>query len=182
MGRGKKPSSSLPRKSGAILNALYGRSSCLFPLPTVPACFLIFDYCYFYWDTQREPRRRREDLRQMPGSSSLRACSPSGGVARSHARPTCECKVRYPSSRLACRNWRAWSLTKFKRRRLHDKTKCQIAQNMSFSLTSVRFVPCEVEPLTLPKNSIHFSSVTINIIMIRFPAYQFFPFRCIKSF
>ena len=52
-----------------------------------------------------------------------------------------------------------------------DKTKCQIAQNMSFSLTSVRFVPCEVEPLTLPKNSIHFSSVAINIIMMRFPAY-----------
>ena len=107
MGRGKKPSSSLPRKSGAILNALYGRGSRLFPLPIVPARFLIFDYCYFYWDTQREPRRRREDLRQMPGSSSLRACSPSGGVARSHARPTSECKVRYPSSRLACRNWRA---------------------------------------------------------------------------
>ena len=119
MGRGKKPSSSLPRKSGAILNALYGRGSRLFPLPIVPARFLFFDYCYFYWDTQREPRRRREDLRQMRGSSSLRACSPSGGVARSHARPTSECKVRYPSSRLACRNWRAWSLTKFKRRSLH---------------------------------------------------------------
>ena len=115
MGRGKKPSSSLPRKSGAILNALYGGGSRLFPLPIVPARFLFFDYCYLYWDTQREPRRRREDLRQMPGSSSLRACSPSGGVAR----PTCECKARYPSSRLACRNWRACSLAKFKHRRLH---------------------------------------------------------------
>ena len=115
MGRGKKPSSSLPRKSGAILNALYGRGSRLFPLPIVPARFLFFDYCYLYWGTQREPRRRREDLRQMPGSSSLRACSPSGGVAR----PTCECKARYPSSRLACRNWRACSLAKFKHRRLH---------------------------------------------------------------
>lgn len=47
-----------------------------------------------------------------------------------------------------------------------DKTKCQIAQNMSLLLISVRFVPCEVGPLTLPKNSIHFSSV-----MMRFQAY-----------
>ena len=65
-----------------------------------PARFLFFDYCYFYWDTQREPLRRREDLRQMPSSSSLRACYPPGGVARSHARPTCECEARHPSSRL----------------------------------------------------------------------------------
>ena len=148
MGRGKKPSSSLPRKSGAILNTLYGRGSRLLPLPTVPARFLIFDYCYFYWDTQREPRRRREDLRQMPGSFSLRACSPSGGVARSHARPTCECKVRYPSSGLAYRNWRAWSLTKFKRRSLHvtklNVKSRKICRSHSLVLGSshVKLKPC----------------------------------------
>ena len=37
---------------------------------------------------------------------------------------------------------------------------------MSLLLISVRFVPCEVGPLTLPKNSINFSSV-----MMRFQAY-----------
>ena len=84
-----------------------------------PARFLFFDHCYLYWDTQREPRRRREDLRQMPSSSSLRACSPSGEVARSHARPTSECEARYPLSRFARHNWRACSLAKFKRRSLH---------------------------------------------------------------
>ena len=42
---------------------------------------------------------------------------------------------------------------------------------MSLLLISVRFVPCEVGPLTLPKNSIHFSSGAINVIMMRFQAY-----------
>ena len=28
--------------------------------PSSPAHFLFFDYCYFYWDTQLEPLRRRE--------------------------------------------------------------------------------------------------------------------------
>ena len=27
-----------------------------------PTRFLFFDYCYFYWDTQREPLLRRESL------------------------------------------------------------------------------------------------------------------------
>ena len=35
-------------------------SSCLFLLPIVPRALTIFDYCYFYKDTQREPMRRRE--------------------------------------------------------------------------------------------------------------------------
>ena len=30
-----------------------------------PARFLFFDYCYFYWDTQREPLLRRESLDWM---------------------------------------------------------------------------------------------------------------------
>ena len=30
--------------------------------PSSPARFLFFDYCYFYWDTQREPLRRREQV------------------------------------------------------------------------------------------------------------------------
>ena len=34
------------------------RGSSLFPSSL--ARFLFFDYCYFYWDTQREPLRRRE--------------------------------------------------------------------------------------------------------------------------
>ena len=42
MGRGNKPSSSLPQKSGAILNALYSRGSRLFPLPIVPRALSIF--------------------------------------------------------------------------------------------------------------------------------------------
>ena len=28
--------------------------------PSSPSRFLFFDYCYFYWDTQRKPLRRRE--------------------------------------------------------------------------------------------------------------------------
>ena len=28
--------------------------------PSFPANFLFFDYCWFQWDTQREPLRRRE--------------------------------------------------------------------------------------------------------------------------
>ena len=28
--------------------------------PSSPARFLFFGYCYFYWDTKREPLRRRE--------------------------------------------------------------------------------------------------------------------------
>ena len=28
--------------------------------PSSPARFLFFDYCFFYWDIQREPLRRRE--------------------------------------------------------------------------------------------------------------------------
>ena len=32
------------------------------PLPIVPPPFLFFDYCYFYWNTQREPLQRREQL------------------------------------------------------------------------------------------------------------------------
>ena len=32
------------------------------PLPIVPQPFLFFDYCYFYWNTQREPLQRREQL------------------------------------------------------------------------------------------------------------------------
>ena len=28
--------------------------------------FLFFDYCYFYWDTQREPLRRRETQDAKP--------------------------------------------------------------------------------------------------------------------
>ena len=47
MGRGKKPSSSLPRKSGAILNTLYGRGSRLFPLPIVPRALSIFRLLLF---------------------------------------------------------------------------------------------------------------------------------------
>ena len=36
------------------------RGSRLFPLPIVPrALSIFFDYCYFYWYTQREPMRRR---------------------------------------------------------------------------------------------------------------------------
>ena len=35
------------------------RKSEIFPLPIVPR-FLFVDYCYFYWDTPREPVRRRE--------------------------------------------------------------------------------------------------------------------------
>ena len=35
-------------------------SSSLFLLPIVPHTLTIFDYCYFYKDTQREPKRRRE--------------------------------------------------------------------------------------------------------------------------
>ena len=31
--------------------------------PSSPARFLVFDYCYFYRDTQREPLRRRERSR-----------------------------------------------------------------------------------------------------------------------
>jgi len=144
--------------------------------PSFPARLLFFDYCYFYWDTQREPLRRREDLCQMLSSSSLRAYSPSGGVARSQARPTCECEARYPLSRFARHNWRACSLAKFKRRSLHvTKLHAKSRKNMSFSLISVRFVPCEVGPLTPPKNSIHFSSVAINIIMMRFQAYFSLP-------
>ena len=35
------------------------------PLPSshrTPRAFYFFDYCYFYWDTQREPLRRSEQL------------------------------------------------------------------------------------------------------------------------
>ena len=32
----------------------------LFPFPIVSCALSIFDYCYFYRDTQREPMRRRE--------------------------------------------------------------------------------------------------------------------------
>ena len=46
-GKGKKPSSSLPRKSGAILNALYGRDFRLFPLPIVPRALSIFRLLLF---------------------------------------------------------------------------------------------------------------------------------------
>ena len=46
-GKGKKPSSSLPRKSGAILNALYGRGFHLFPLPIVPRALSIFRLLLF---------------------------------------------------------------------------------------------------------------------------------------
>ena len=35
-------------------------SSCLFLPPIVPRALTIFDYCYFYKDTQREPMRRKE--------------------------------------------------------------------------------------------------------------------------
>ena len=31
-----------------------------FLLPTVPRALSFFDCCYFYWDNQREPLRRRE--------------------------------------------------------------------------------------------------------------------------
>ena len=34
----------------------------LFPLPIVSPRFLFFDYCCFYWNTQREPLQRREQL------------------------------------------------------------------------------------------------------------------------
>lgn len=30
--------------------------------PSSPARLLFFDYCYFYWDTKREPPRRREQF------------------------------------------------------------------------------------------------------------------------
>ena len=106
------------------------------------ARFLFFDYCYFYWDTQREPLRRREDLRQMPSSSSLRACYPPGGVARSHAKPTCECEARHPSSRLARRNWRACSLAKFKRRSLHA-TKLNAKSRKVVPMWSWTFYPAQ---------------------------------------
>ena len=34
-----------------------------FPLfPSSPARYLFFDYCYVYWDTQRKPLRRREEV------------------------------------------------------------------------------------------------------------------------
>ena len=36
------------------------RSQVFHLFPSSPARFLFFDYCYFYWDTQREPLRRRE--------------------------------------------------------------------------------------------------------------------------
>ena len=52
------PSSSLPWKSDAILNEIYGRGSCLFLLPIVPRGFFIFRLLYFY--TQRESLRRRQ--------------------------------------------------------------------------------------------------------------------------
>ena len=31
--------------------------------PSSPARFLFFDHCFFHWDTQREPLRRKEQLR-----------------------------------------------------------------------------------------------------------------------
>ena len=52
MGRGKRRRS---KKFGAILNTLYGRGSRLLPLPIVPRELSAFDYCCFYWNTQREP-------------------------------------------------------------------------------------------------------------------------------
>ena len=32
---------------------------------SLPARFVFFDYCYFYWDTQREPLLRTESLDWM---------------------------------------------------------------------------------------------------------------------
>ena len=38
-----------------------GKTAPAFSLfPSSPVRFLFFDYCYFYWDTQREPLRGRE--------------------------------------------------------------------------------------------------------------------------
>ena len=66
-----RPCSSLPRKSGAVLNALhvYGRGSRLFPLPLVPRMLSIFPLLLFYWDTQREPLRKEREL--LPFSSTV---------------------------------------------------------------------------------------------------------------
>ena len=45
----------------------------LFPSPL--ARFLFFDHCYFYWDTQREPLRRRE-----PWKRSRKNCLHDGSM------------------------------------------------------------------------------------------------------
>ena len=40
-----------------------GKTASAFSIfPSFPARFLFFDYCYFYWETQREPLRRREQV------------------------------------------------------------------------------------------------------------------------
>ena len=40
-----------------------GRTAPAFSLfPSSPARFLFFDCCYFYWETLREPLRRREQV------------------------------------------------------------------------------------------------------------------------
>ena len=42
-----------------------GEASAFSLFPSFAASFLIFDYCYFHWDTQREPLRRREILSHL---------------------------------------------------------------------------------------------------------------------
>ena len=50
---------------GTMRREKRGSEAHFFSLPIVPLSLAIFDYCYFYWDTQREPLRRREEGRQF---------------------------------------------------------------------------------------------------------------------
>lgn len=48
------------------------------------ACFLFFNYCYFYWDTQRKPLRRREVLSNVVLSSKFVFFNTSRWLARTN--------------------------------------------------------------------------------------------------
>ena len=50
---------------GTMRREKRGSEAHFFSLPIVPLSLAIFDYCHFYWDTQREPLRRREEGRQF---------------------------------------------------------------------------------------------------------------------
>ena len=117
-GKGKKPSSSLLRKSGAILNALYGRGSPIFPYSYRPPRVFYFSIIAIFIGIPSGSLCGGERI--FVKCPVLVACEHAIhlGESREVTRDP-HASVRRDIPRLAWLAWRACSLAKFKRRSLH---------------------------------------------------------------